>query len=37
VGGSYQHNGGSVFSGEVTIVMGHGNTVPDGSGVALRH
>lgn len=37
VRGSHHHDGGSVFSSEMAIAVGHGNTVPDGLRLALGH
>ncbi|MGP9655588.1 hypothetical protein [Halomonas sp. AOP35-4E-18] len=37
VRGSHHHDGGSVFSSEMAVAVGHGNTVPGGLGVALGH
>lgn len=35
--GSHHYDGSSVFNREVAIAVSHGNTVPDGSRVALGH
>ena len=35
--GSHHHDGGPVFSRKMAIAVVHGNTVPDGSRVALGH
>jgi len=34
---SHHHDGSSVFSSEMAVAVGHGNTVPDGLRVALGH